>query len=900
MKKILSLLLILMCIVACMLTLPIEADAATEGYYTYSVSNGEATITGVSTSISGAITIPSTLGGYPVTSIGYYAFNACLRLTSVTIPDSVTRIGTYAFCDCTGLISVTIPDSVTSIEVCAFDSCSSLTSVTIPDSVTSIGDYAFRSCSSLTSVTIGDSLRYIGNDAFSNCTSLTGIWVDEDNQSYSSDNSGVLFNKDKTTLIAMPRAHSGDYTIPDSVTSIGNYAFCDCTGLISVTIPDSVTTIGAYAFRSCSSLTSVTIPDSVTGIGNYAFSGCTGLTSVTIGDSVTSIGTYAFRDCTGLISVTIPDSVTTIGAYAFRSCSSLTSVTIPDRVTSIGNSAFSDCTGLTSVTIGNSVTSIGHYAFSVCSSLTSVTIPDSVTSIGACAFDNCSRLTSVTISDSVTTIGDNAFSNCSSLTSVTIPDSVTYLGGSAFWFCTGLTSVTIGDGVTSIGNSAFYYCTSLTSVTISDSVTTIGDNAFSNCSSLTSVTIPDSVTSIGRYAFYNCSRLTSVTYCGTENQWNQINIGSNNSALTNAERNYHNWQDATCTEPKTCILCGETTGEAIGHNWQDGACTTPKTCTICGETGEAPGHSYVTEILAPTFTASGQQQKVCSVCGDTVTEAVDMLVGEVSGWNVTLQDDLQVNFHLNISASIESTARVRIVVGEEGYTFRVSGLEKTEDGLYVASVNIAAAQMTDFIFVTVINGSDLAETASYTVRGYADTILADESFSEYHALVKEMLNYGAAAQLYFDYEEENLANEGIADAGSAEIPDSVDSALSVTGNAEGVTFYGASLIFRNRIAVRYYFQFKGDINDCSFAVNDTTYAPQLKDGLYYVEIADILPQDLDQQIALTVTDANGSTLTVAYSPMNYIVRMSEKGSAALQNLVKALYNYHLAAKALSA
>ena len=207
-------------------------------------------------------------------------------------------------------------------------------------------------------------------------------------------------------------------TIPDSVTTIGDNAFYNCTKLTSVTIPDSVTTIGASAFNKCTSLTSVTIPDSVTTIGAHAFNFCTALTSVTIPDSVTTIGNSAFYNCESLTSVTIPDSVTTIGDRAFYSCESLTSVTIPDSVTTIGNSAFAFCFSLTSVTIPDSVTTIGDRAFSYCEALTSVTIPDSVTSIGAYAFFVCYNLTSVTIPDSVTTIGGYAFYECISLTSV--------------------------------------------------------------------------------------------------------------------------------------------------------------------------------------------------------------------------------------------------------------------------------------------------------------------------------------------------------------------------------------------------------------------------------------------------------------------------------------------------
>ncbi len=223
-----------------------------------------------------SITIPNS-----VTSIGDMAFYYCTGLTSVTIPNSVTSIGNYVFSGCTGLTSIEIPNSVTSIGDFAFADCKGLTSITIPNSVTSIGGMAFYGCTGLTSVTIPNSVTSIGSSAFSGCTGLRSINVAEDNLNYTSID-GVLYSKDKKTLIMCPNGKTGSITIPNSVTSIGGSAFYRCTGLTSIEIPNSVTSIGEYAFYGCAGLTSVTIPNSVTSIGRQAFYNFTGLTSMTV------------------------------------------------------------------------------------------------------------------------------------------------------------------------------------------------------------------------------------------------------------------------------------------------------------------------------------------------------------------------------------------------------------------------------------------------------------------------------------------------------------------------------------------------------------------------------------------------------------------------------------------
>jgi hypothetical protein len=464
---------------------PARAALTNVSFTTTSDGSGGVIITGFSATGSGPLTIPVSINGLPVTSIGESAFADTTTVTSVIIPSSVTSIQESAFTD-SSLRSVSIPSSVLTIAEFAFFGCANLSTVTLSEGLTTIGSQVFD-YTNLSSITIPASVTSLSPDAFFG-TPIQQINVAAGNLDYSSQN-GVLFDAAGTTLLFYPTDGPAVYTVPAGVTSIGDDAFDNALKLSKVTLSSSVTTIGQASFSGCLKLVSVDLAN------------------------VTTIGVSAFELDSLLSSVSIPSTVTTIGDDAFFDCTALASVIFANGLQSIGNGSFYGCAALKAISLPDSLTTLGPNAFYECTSLTSVQLSTSLTTIGGAAFQSCIKLGTVVIPNSVTTIGDEAFVD-SGLTSVVVPNSVTALGTSVFEECYQLTSATLSTGLTIVPDSTFSFCTDLTSVTVPNGVTTIGPNAFGACYVLSSITLPASLTTINDEAFTGCSDLTSIVFEG--------------------------------------------------------------------------------------------------------------------------------------------------------------------------------------------------------------------------------------------------------------------------------------------------------------------------------------------------------------------------------------------------
>lgn len=269
----------------------------------------------------------------------------------------------------------------------------------------------------------------------------------------------------------------------------------------------------------------------------------------------------------------------------------------------------------------------------------------------------------------------------------------------------------------------------------------------------------------------------------------------------------------------------------------------------------------------------------------------------ITGQQLFLGDDLTMHFYAQLSQAHTADGVMVVTVGDEAYgEYAVKDMTAKEDGSYDFAVNLGAPEMTETISLTLTSGGETALQQSYSVREYAQYLLDGNYSDETKALVLQMLNYGAKAQLYFGNKTDDLANVGNELQATQSIPEEMPQ-ISITGKADGIRYYGSTMVFRTKVAMRYYFQVTGDIANFEFAVNGNVHQPVSKDGYYYIEVADINPQDMDTAMTVTVSDGT-NTMSFCYCPTDYIVRMYNKDDTAqsLKDMLLAANGYFQAAK----
>lgn len=434
-------------------------------------------------------------------TIGYRAFYHCGYLNSVTFSEGLQTIEAEAFQLCYNINSLMIPSTVTSIGDRAFDSLFYIRDVVLPEGLTSIGSETFNCCKNLLSVSIPESVTSIGDACFSECTSLKSVNLPK----------GLTYLGKKAFYKCSNFPSS--IVIPDGVTKIGKKTFYGCTKLSSISLSKNLKSIGDSAFWGCE-LEEITIPDSVISIGDGAFCMCQYLKKVTIPDGVTSLGSGAFAGCYKLEEVILPDSVTVIDYKTFYECENLKQLTLGNYITEIGEKAFYGCISLTEFNIPDTVEIIGEFAWGFCYGLTTINIPANVKSIGIGALDEY-NLTSITVdADNLYYASvDGVLFNKKKTELVRYPENKS---GKSY---------VVPYGVTKIKNHSFEYCHNLKNITFQEGVTKIGTVAFYNCH-LKTIELPASIRRIGFHAFYYTG-LESVKYNGTKKQWWSVsNINS--------------------------------------------------------------------------------------------------------------------------------------------------------------------------------------------------------------------------------------------------------------------------------------------------------------------------------------------------------------------------------------